>query len=90
MAEVRVVFYGQVQGVFFRATARDIAQRMNLKGTVKNLPNGSVEVFVQGEEETIEAFILKLTQQFYLDPGQPYKKELSESESAFEDFRIIY
>jgi len=90
MIEVHVIFYGQVQGVFFRATARDIAVRMGLKGTVRNLPDGTVELIVHGEQEEVEEFILKLTQQFYLDPGRPYQKRLSEPTQSFEDFRIVY
>jgi len=90
MVEMHVIFYGQVQGVFFRATARDMAIRMGLKGTVQNLHDGSVEVFVHGEQEKVEEFILKLSQQFYLDPKLPYKKHISGPTREFKDFRIVY
>ena len=87
---MHAIFYGQVQGVFFRATARDIAQRMGLTGTVKNMPEGSVEVHAQGKEEDLEAFAKKLSQEFYLDPNLPVKKNLMEPIENFEDFRIVY
>lgn len=90
MIEMHVLFFGQVQGVFFRATARDMAVRMGLKGSVKNLPDGSVEIIVQGDQEEAEEFILKLSQQFYLDPQKPYQKNISEPTRLFEDFRIAY
>jgi len=90
MIEVQILFFGQVQGVFFRATARDMAVRLGLKGEVKNLPDGSVELIVQGDQEEVEEFILKLTQQFYLDPQKPYQKNISVPTRLFVDFRIVY
>lgn len=40
---------GRVQGVFFRASAREQALRLNLRGYAKNLPDGRVEVLASGE-----------------------------------------
>ncbi len=50
MADVakHVIFLGRVQGVGFRFTARRIAGRYELTGFVRNLPNGTVEMLVQG------------------------------------------
>ncbi|WP_018950617.1 acylphosphatase [Thioalkalivibrio sp. ALMg11] len=39
---------GQVQGVFFRASTRDEAQRLGLAGYARNEPDGSVEVLAVG------------------------------------------
>jgi acylphosphatase len=44
---------GQVQGVFFRDTARRRAGQMGLQGWVRNLPDGRVELFAQGEDEAV-------------------------------------
>ncbi|MEO6637877.1 MAG: acylphosphatase [Ginsengibacter sp.] len=52
-----LVISGKVQGVFFRATARKIAERYNLTGWVKNLANGNVEAIVSGNKHDIEKFI---------------------------------
>ncbi|MBI4843643.1 MAG: acylphosphatase [Nitrospirae bacterium] len=41
---------GFVQGVFFRASAKDMADGLGLTGWVRNLPDGSVEAFFEGEE----------------------------------------
>lgn len=49
---------GRVQGVGFRWWTRDTAARLGLAGTVRNLPDGSVEVHASGREvdlETLEA-----------------------------------
>jgi acylphosphatase len=50
----RLLIRGHVQGVFFRSTLRKIALQNNVTGWVKNLPDGSVEAFLQGEEKDVE------------------------------------
>ncbi len=46
---------GRVQGVFFRAWTRETGADMGLGGTVRNLPDGSVEAHVVGLAERVEA-----------------------------------
>ncbi len=87
---MHATFHGQVQGVFFRATARDVAKRMGLTGTVRNMPDGSVEIHAQGTVEDLEEFVKKLSQEFYLDSNLPVKKEFKNLVEVFEDFRIVY
>jgi acylphosphatase len=53
----RLTIQGLVQGVSFRASAREVALRLELRGHVRNLPDGSVEAIVEGAEEAVEAFI---------------------------------
>jgi acylphosphatase len=50
----RIVVHGRVQGVFFRATAREEARRLGLAGWVRNLPGGSVELVAEGESGAVE------------------------------------
>ncbi len=45
---------GRVQGVFFRASTRDMADGLGLKGYVRNLPDGSVEAVFEGLREQLE------------------------------------
>ena len=52
---VRFIVSGKVQGVFFRASARDQARRLDLSGHAKNLADGSVEVIACGDNANIEA-----------------------------------
>lgn len=47
---------GKVQGVFFRSATQREAKRLGLTGWVKNLPDGSVEVTVEGEEDSLKEF----------------------------------
>jgi acylphosphatase len=57
----RHVFYrGQVQGVGFRFTARQIAQQFAISGYVHNLPDGRVELIAEGEPEEIERLLSEI------------------------------
>lgn len=52
-----VMVEGRVQGVGFRGFCMVRAQRFKLTGSVKNLDNGMVEIFVQGEDSDIVKFL---------------------------------
>ena len=54
-AHVRIS--GQVQGVFFRDSTREKAQKLNLRGWVKNLPDGRVEALFEGPTEKVREMI---------------------------------
>lgn len=51
---VRVVATGEVQGVFFRASLRDEADRLGLTGWVRNRVDGRVEAELQGPSASVE------------------------------------
>jgi acylphosphatase len=57
MKRVHLFVSGRVQGVFFRAHTRDLAQRLGLSGFVRNLPDGRVEVVAEGPEEKLQELI---------------------------------
>ncbi|MCW1923012.1 acylphosphatase [Luteolibacter arcticus] len=59
----RVIFEGRVQGVGFRYTTKDIAKGFEVCGSVKNLPDGTVELDVMGEREEVEAFINEIAEE---------------------------
>lgn len=50
----RVLISGRVQGVWFRAHTKDMADPLGLKGWVRNLPDGRVEALFQGPEDVIQ------------------------------------
>jgi len=53
-------FEGTVQGVGFRYTARSLARRFDITGYVMNMPNGSVDVYVEGPPDQIDTFFQSL------------------------------
>ena len=53
MAAARYIVRGKVQGVWFRASTRDVAVRLGLTGHARNLANGDVEVLAMGDAEAI-------------------------------------
>ena len=60
MKTKRVIFEGRVQGVGFRYTTKDLARGYDVIGTVRNLPDGSVELIVSGENEELAEFLREL------------------------------
>ena len=44
------IIHGRVQGVFFRASTRSVAQPLGICGYARNLPDGTVEVLACGEQ----------------------------------------
>jgi acylphosphatase len=57
MSTVHLIIKGKVQGVFYRATAKDVADELGIKGWVKNTPQGNVEIVASGNEEQINDFV---------------------------------
>ena len=53
----RVTAHGRVQGVFFRDSTREEAERRGVAGTVRNTGEGTVEAIFEGEEEAVEALV---------------------------------
>ncbi len=51
---VRMTISGRVQGVCYRAYTCEEGQRLKLKGWVRNLPNGCVELLAEGDQEKLE------------------------------------
>ena len=57
MKTIRLTIKGKVQGVFYRATAKDVADLTGVKGWVRNLPNDNVEITATATEESLQKFI---------------------------------
>lgn len=88
MKTVKILIEGVVQGVFFRAFAKEQAENFGLNGYVKNLEDGRVEVVVEGYEKDVNRMIEACKR------GPIHSKirdiELEKMKhQGFEDFRII-
>ncbi|MEM1642993.1 MAG: acylphosphatase [Desulfurococcaceae archaeon] len=56
-ARAHIKVYGIVQGVFFRSSMKRVADKLGVKGWVRNLPDGSVEAVVEGPRNRVEELI---------------------------------
>jgi len=54
---LHLVISGRVQGVWFRASTREVAQRLGIIGWVRNMPDGSVETHIQGDDNAVEQML---------------------------------
>lgn len=56
-ARAHIYISGYVTGVFFRYHTRELAQRLGLRGWVRNTPDGRVEAVFEGEKEVVERML---------------------------------
>lgn len=82
-----IIVRGRVQGVGFRYATSAKAQSLNIKGFVKNMPDGSVYIEATGGEASMEAFVL------WCQKGPPLARVTEviteeTSPSGLSDFRI--
>jgi len=54
---IRIIVSGKVQGVFFRASTKAVADQIGIKGLVKNQKDGTVYIEAEGDEASLAAFL---------------------------------
>jgi len=81
---------GRVQGVFFRATTRRKAKKLNVKGWVKNLSDGRVEAVFEGDKDNVEK-IVKWCHKGSI-PAKVNKVETKGEKytGKFDDFKVVF
>ena len=84
----QLTYSGKVQGVGFRYTVKRIADKYLIVGWARNLPNGSVDVFVQGEQLALDSF-LKGVDHYFQDNIKD-KKMTEENPLQLNGFEIRY
>lgn len=57
MPTVHLLIQGKVQGVFYRASAKEIALALDVKGWVRNTKEGHVEAVASGSESALKQFV---------------------------------
>ncbi|MGK5594551.1 MAG: acylphosphatase [Parachlamydiaceae bacterium] len=86
--EMRALVSGYVQGVGFRFTTLTHAKCLHLKGKVRNLPDGKVEIFAQGAPDTLEKLLKLLETDSGAARVQHIEKRLYAIETIYTDFII--
>jgi acylphosphatase len=90
LASVRATVRGRVHGVFFRAFVESWAEELKLTGYVRNRPDGTVEVMVEGERQKLE----KLVEHLKAGPPAARVEDVivvwSEYTGEFPSFKVMY
>lgn len=87
MVQTHIFYSGTVQGVGFRYTVQRFAKELQLKGWVRNLSDGRVEILVEGEEAKIQELTAKIDQRYdgYIKNKQAHNQP---AHGAFQEFEI--
>ena len=88
MPTIHLLIKGKVQGVFYRATAKKIADKLNVSGWIKNTDDGDVESIVSGDESNLQEFIKWCRQ----GPEKAKVEDVivtPEEEKSFNSFEVI-
>ena len=82
-------FSGNVQGVGFRYTAHNLAQQYEVAGYVRNLPDGRVELVMEGRPEQLDALMEDINERM---GGFIHRATVAESPGTgeFADFGVRY
>jgi len=90
VVQYQIEISGRVQGVGFRYFVQKKADELNIKGWVKNTPQGSVVAMAQGDETDVETFIDYLR----IGPTMARVKNLSKTQMPelenFSNFEVRY
>ena len=83
MPTVHLIIKGRVQGVFYRATAKDVADEIGVTGWVKNTEEGNVEILATGSDTQLR----KLIDWCRIGPKKAVVTEVEISENKEENFK---
>ncbi len=86
MKSMRCVISGKVQGVYFRAWAKDQADSLGVKGWVRNINDGRVEVLAQAADDLLEEYKTRLIQGTSMSEVQKIDCETIDYEKVYSIF----
>ena len=88
MKRITVLYSGRVQGVGFRATVRQIACGYQVTGSVRNLPDGRVELIAEGKKPELEAFLQGIAESDLSGHIANTKQDWQQAQGNFRGFTI--
>ena len=85
-----MIIKGRVQGVYFRHHTNITANKLGLKGYVKNHPDGCVEVIAQGNDQQLKELLAFCRKGPTSADVEDVKVEYQEASKEFEGFSVRY
>ncbi|RLF95133.1 acylphosphatase [Thermococci archaeon] len=89
MKQVHIFVSGRVQGVFYRANTRKKAKELGIRGWVRNLYDGRVEITAEGKEEDLKKFIEWCKKGPELAFVENIKVEWKDYKGNYKDFSVV-
>lgn len=89
MKATQVFYEGRVQGVGFRYTVRKTALGFDVRGTVRNLPDGRVELQVAGDASEVQAFLQEIRESSLAGHITNEHSHSIEIATPFKGFQIV-
>ena len=86
---MKIFYSGHVQGVGFRYIAKAVAEGFEVNGTVRNLPDGRVELIAEGSREELEAFRAANYSAGFSSFIRDENVNWSEAQNEFRGFEIV-
>lgn len=90
LKHLNIKIYGRVQMVLFRDSAKRKAEKLGLKGFVKNEPDGAVYIEAEGNEEKLKEFLEWCKKGPILAKVEKVDSDFSDKLENFDDFEIIW
>jgi len=88
-SRVRIVVRGRVQGVWFRESAKQAAQALELAGTVRNLSTGEVEIVAEGPRNRLEALAVWARRGPDMAHVEGIEVDYAEATGRLVEFRVV-
>ncbi len=82
---IRLYIHGTVQGVFFRMFIKENAERHNVKGFVRNLEDGRIEVFLEGNVDDVNKMMVICKK----GPRHAIIRKVETKPERFQDFKVF-
>ena len=80
---IRIYITGNIQGIYFRSFIKENAEKYNVKGFVRNLEDGRVEVFLEGNSEDVN----KMIEICKVGPKHAQVRDVEIKPEKFQDFK---
>lgn len=90
MTEIQCIANGKVQGVSYRVYVQDSATELGLTGSVRNLPDGTVEIIAQGQPDVLKEFVEYLHEGSLMAKVESLGVDWVSPKVTYDEFSVLY